>query len=257
MKIYARSTLAGRLPGQRGGAGALAAAACLAAGLAGAGEARAQGARTMMYAAPASSSPVSNFFSMLFGGLQPGRRISEPDQPRIDYRARGGEGAETYGRGVAIAYCVRSCDGRYFPLQGRPGSAGDPAALVQCNAFCPAAKMAVYTSADSARGIDAAVSRDGKPYSEMPNAFVYRRHLVDGCTCTGGSRIGGLAKIEVTQDPTLKRGDVVMMAEGGQIFAGAKAGPPYRRSDFVSPAYFPELAVDMRARLSELKVASR
>lgn len=231
----------------------------LAGGLAGAGEARAQGARSV-FGAPTQSSPPRDFFSLLFG-ISPSRPPSaEPERPRIEItpRRRGeGEGGERYGRGVAIAYCVRTCDGRYFPLQGRPGSAGDPAALAQCNSFCPASKMAVYTSADSAKGIDVAVSKDGKPYSSMPYAFVYRQRLVDGCSCTGSPRIGGLGKVDVMNDPTLKRGDIVMTADGSKVFAGAKSGPPYKQADFVSPSHFPELSGEMRARLRELKVASR
>lgn len=175
-------------------------------------------------------------------------------------------GASRY---VAVGYCVRTCDGRYFPMQGRPGGADDPEALAQCNAFCPAAKMAVYTSSDSARGINLAVSRDGEPYSELPNAYVYRQRLVDGCTCTAGSRIGGLAKIDVMRDPTLKRGDVVMTRRGSVVFAGGeaegrsgrrsarKSGPPYQQADFVTPAQFPELPRDVRTRINELTVASR
>lgn len=252
MEINAKCRLAG--PGTRGRKVVPVAVAALAAGLACADEAQAQ-SRTMMFAAPPAHVP--NFFSMLFG-LPSGRRLSEPDQPRIEYRMRGDRGGtDGYGRSVAIAYCVRTCDGRYFPVQGRPGSAGDPDALAQCNAFCPAAKMAVYTSADSSKGIDAAVSRDGKPYSALPSAFVYRQHLVEGCSCTGSARIGGLAGIDVMRDPTLKRGDVVMTAEGSKVFAAAKASPPYQHADFVAPSRFPELSGEMRARLSELRVATR
>lgn len=223
-----------------------------------AGEASAQGARATFFASPSSSSasPLHDFFSAIFGGG--GRTSAGPrggfDRPQIEL-VPGAPG--TLPSGVAIGYCVRTCDGRYFPLQGRPNGAGDPNALAQCNAFCPAAKMAVYTSYDSARGIEVAISRDGKAYSEMPNAYVYRQRLVDGCTCTASARTGGLAKIDVLRDPTLKRGDAVMTEEGSRIFSGTKAGPPYRQADFVSPSRFPELPRDMRARLNELTVAAR
>ncbi|MFS8039131.1 DUF2865 domain-containing protein [Xanthobacter sp. AM11] len=244
----------GKVRGNRLVAALVLMAASAVLGLAGAGDARAQ-SRSMGYAAPA---PFPNFFSLLFGSLD--RPAHRPARPSIEFVPRtGGPAAERsgYGRGVALAYCVRTCDGRYFPVQGRPASAGDPEALAQCNAFCPAAKMAVYTSADSARGIEVAVSRDGTPYSSLPNAFVYRQRLVDGCTCTGSARIGGLRQIDVLRDPTLKRGDLVMTPEGGRVFAGPKAGPPYRQADFVAPSRFPEMSGEMRARISELQVATR
>lgn len=222
------------------------------------------------YARPSPVSPIEGFFSMLFGGLQPRAPRYEPMPEALP--APG----ESYSRAVAIGYCVRTCDGRYFPMQGRPTDAGDPDGLAQCNAFCPAARMEVYTSSDLARGIEAAISRDGAPYSQMPNAYVYRQKLVDGCTCTGDRKIGGLARIDLTRDPTLKRGDVVMTKDGSRVFAGGSAGdkvaskgsgrsgggsasarPPYRPSDFVLPSRFPELPRDMRARIDELALAAR
>lgn len=197
-----------------------------------------------------------DFFSMLFGGLRPRHPTQSPERSRIVISPRvRGEGSASTGWGSGVAYCVRTCDGRYFPLQGK--AAEESSALTQCNAFCPAAKMAIYTSSDGTRGIDAAVSSSGKAYSEMPNAFVYRQRLVEGCTCTTGGRIGGLNRIDVMNDPTLRRGDVVMTEEGGRVFTGGRKGPPYREADFVTPARFPDLPRDMRARLSELEMASR
>ena len=55
----------------------------------------------------------------------------------------------------------------------------------------------------------------------------------------------------------LRRGDVVMTEEGSRVFTGGRKGPPYREADFVEPARFPELSRDMRARLTELEMASR
>lgn len=215
----------------------------------------AQSTRGLFHTSSSSGGPIGDFFSLFFGGLRSSSRPASSEPPRIviSPRLREDDGASRWGAGTA--YCVRTCDGRYFPLQGRIGEEDD--ALAQCNAFCPAAKMVVYTSADRARGIDAAVARNGQSYSELPNAFVYRQRLVEGCSCTKGSRIGGLSAVDVMNDPTLKRGDVVVTAQGSRVFAGAKKGPPYRESDFVEPSRFPELPRDMRARLSELKIASR
>lgn len=221
------------------------------------GEARAQSRGGLFPFAPQGAPRASpgNFFSLLFGGLRP--HVHEtPERPRIVITPRvRGSGSSGASWGAGVAYCVRTCDGRYFPLQGKAGEEGG--ALAQCNAFCPAATMAIYTSSDSTRGIDAAVSRAGKAYSELPNAFVYRQRLVEGCTCTEGSRIGGLNRIDVMNDPTLRRGDVVMTEEGSRVFTGGRKGPPYREADFVEPARFPDLSRDMRARLSELEMASR
>ncbi|MFG1301784.1 DUF2865 domain-containing protein [Xanthobacter sp. V3C-3] len=203
--------------------------------------------------AASHGSPVRDIFSLLFGGLRSASRYGEPDRPRIILQPRARDGVIVSGGNHA--YCVRTCDGRFFPLQGRAGDTGD--ALAQCNAFCPAARMAVYTTSDSSRGIDGAVTREGKAYTELPTAYVFRQRLVEGCTCTAGTRVGGLGAVDVKDDPTLRRGDIVMTQEGGRVFAGGRKGPPYRDEDFVPPARFPDLPRDMRARLSELEVASR
>lgn len=216
-------------------------------------EAMAQGRMPLSYA-PAQPTPF-DFIGRLFGARP--RPLYEP--PAAAPQAVP-SGRSTMPRaeatGVAIAYCVRTCDGRYFPLQGRPSGAGDSNAIAQCEAFCPAAKMQVYTSPDQAKGIDAASDRNGRPYSALPNAFVYRTRLVDGCSCTGKAQVGGLAPIDVVRDPTLKRGDMVMTPSGIRVFASEKARPPYRANAFVSPSRFPELPRDMRQRIERLSVAS-
>jgi hypothetical protein len=50
-------------------------------------------------------------------------------------------------------------------------------------------------------------------YSDLPNAFKYRTELVAGCTCNGKDP-GGLAKVNVENDPTLRKGDLVAGANG-------------------------------------------
>ncbi|MBP2151511.1 MULTISPECIES: DUF2865 domain-containing protein [Xanthobacter] len=194
-------------------------------------------------------SPLGDFFSALFGGRPSYRPV---EQPRIIVTPRIIYGSPSYSGG-GHGYCVRTCDGRYFPLPGRAGA--EKSDLAQCAAFCPAANMTVVSTSDPARGIDGAVTRDGKPYSELPNAYVFRQRLVEGCTCNG--KVGGLTHVDVMADPTLKRGDVVMTSEGSRVFTGKTKAPPYRAADFVEPSRFPELPRSMRARLDELTVASR
>jgi len=211
----------------------------------------AQASRTMGYAPVPSP---FDFLSAIFGGHP--RRAAPPPVSFSPPAQRAARSEAPKPSGVAIAYCVRTCDGSYFPLQGRPASAADSAAASQCAAFCPAAKTQVFVSPDRDKGIDAAADRSGKAYSEIPNAYVYRSRLVPGCSCTGKAEPGGLAPIHPAHDPTLQRGDAVMTADGMRIFTGGRKGPPFRSADFVSPRRFPELPRDMRRRLDELTVAT-
>src|SRR6478752_6342283 len=154
----------------------------------------------------APAAQAQDFFSALFGGLSRGRapHVTMPfanedgsmPAPRGEMRPR-------YGGGQA--FCVRTCDGRYFPI-----AASDNASrAASCNSFCPASETKlVYGS-----NIDNAATETGKPYSELPNAFRYRNEIVTGCTCNGKDQIG-LAPVKIEDDPTLRKGDVVAGANG-------------------------------------------
>ena len=84
-----------------------------------------------------------------------------------------GEGRVRYsGGGGGQAFCVRTCDGRYFPV-----TASDNASrAASCNSFCPASETKVF----SGSSIDNATAENGKSYSDLPNAFRYRNELVSG-----------------------------------------------------------------------------
>jgi hypothetical protein len=117
----------------------------------------------------------------------------------------------TYGGGQA--YCVRTCDGRYFPLQG----SDKESRAASCNSFCPTSNTEVVYGSS----IDSAATTSGKPYSELPNAFRYRNEIVAGCTCNGKDQFG-LAPVKVEDDPTIRKGDLVARADGLMV-AGRSA----------------------------------
>jgi hypothetical protein len=120
-----------------------------------------------------------------------GRR-AEPARPRISY-------------GGSQAYCVRTCDGRYFPITAGDGQSR----AASCNSFCPASETKIVYGSS----IDHAATENGKPYSELPNAFRYRNELVAGCSCNGKDQIG-LAPVKIEDDPTLRKGDIVAGSNG-------------------------------------------
>lgn len=121
----------------------------------------------------------------------------EVRRPRVAHSSGGGSGGQ--------AYCVRTCDGRYFPIS----SSGDQSKAETCKSFCPASEtQVVYGSS-----IDNASTSKGKSYSSLPNAFKYRTELVAGCTCNGKDQMG-LAPVKLEDDPTLRKGDIVAGADG-------------------------------------------
>jgi hypothetical protein len=109
-------------------------------------------------------------------------------------------------------FCVRSCDGRYFPVPG--GGDGESAETI-CNNFCPASPTKVVYGSS----IDSATTSSGQNYSDLPNAFRYRNEIVNGCTCNGKDAMG-LAAVKVEDDHTLRKGDIVVGANGLVIATG-------------------------------------
>jgi len=166
-------------------------------------------AAVLCASALAPAAQAEDFFSALFGGF--GR--ARGPQIQLPFSGDGlfsqGE-PRPRGYGGGQAYCVRSCDGRYFPVSGLDNSSR----AASCNSFCPASDTKlVYGSS-----IDRAATETGKPYSELPNAFRYRTELVAGCTCNGKDQIG-LAPVKIDDDPTLRKGDIVA-GEAGLLVAG-------------------------------------
>ncbi|QPF92718.1 DUF2865 domain-containing protein [Bradyrhizobium commune] len=184
---------------------------------------------------------AEDFFSALFGGFgrRPPPQIQMPfptdDGPRYDAPRQ-----RAYGGGTA--YCVRSCDGRYFPAQG----ADTESKAQSCKSFCPTAETSlVYGS-----NIDDAASDSGKSYSDLPNAFRYRREVVAGCTCNGKNS-AGLASVKVEDDPTLRKGDIVAGAEG-LVVANRNAND--RRGVAMN---FSPLPDSVRAKFRQLPVVAK
>ena len=152
-----------------------------------------------------------------------------------------------YEGGMRSTYCVRLCDGRFFPMSG-PAASSQASAAKMCSAMCPAAKTAIYRGGQ----IDHAAASNGDRYADLANAFVYRDKLVDGCTCNGKNALG-LARIDVAADPTLRAGDVVATAGGLTVFKGRK-GDNHKSADFTPIEDAGKVAVDVRRRLATTRV---
>lgn len=178
-----------------------------------------------------NSGDAANFFADPFGLNQ-----QSAPPPRPVASAGGGRGA---------TFCVRTCDGKYFPLSVRNGTT--PARM--CQAFCPAAQTKVY----SGGSIDNAVASSGERYAESPNAFAYRKALKADCTCNGRDP-AGLAPVDLSQDPSLRSGDVVATADGLVAYTGVRLGAE-QAPDFAPVANYPGLTPSVRAKLGEMKVA--
>jgi len=208
---------------------------------------------TLMLAMPVVFAPrmaSAGIFDFLFGGDKPARQapqqspsnafadpfgLSNPDPAPAPSASSGGR---------FTTYCVRSCDGRYFPLTSRGG--GTPAQM--CQSFCPASQTKVF----SGNNIDYAVGNMGERYVDTPNAFAYRKALKADCTCNGRDP-AGLAPVDLSLDTTLRPGDIVATSSGLVAYSGTNAAN--QTAQFTPVNSYPGLTSELRARLGEMKVA--
>jgi hypothetical protein len=110
-----------------------------------------------------------------------------------------------------VLFCVRLCDGRYFPID----HISNATPLVTCKAMCPASETKVFSGGE----IDHAIAHDGTRYADLGAAFAYRQHLIPSCTCNGKDPLG-LARVETSSDPTLRPGDMVATETGLKVYTG-------------------------------------
>jgi hypothetical protein len=188
---------------------------------------------TTLVASMATAS-AQNIFEALFGRLwnSPVTSYADPNAPLRSPEPTRSEGG--------VAYCVRLCDGRYFPIQRHSG-----ANVAQtCSSFCPASATKIYNG----NGIDHAVAPDGKRYSELATAFKYREKIIPGCTCNGRDAFG-LVTAPVADDPTLRPGDIVATNAGLMAYNGGPNG-----STFTPISTYAGLPADLRRQLTETKI---
>lgn len=180
-------------------------------------------------------------------GFFPSSAPARPVQAKAPRPSRSAPVTVATGR---THYCVRTCDGFFFPISLADGS--ETAAEANCQALCPASETRLYVS----RGHDMEKARtlDGKAYTSQKTAFSHRNALNETCSCTGQGP--GLASIAVLRDPTLQAGDVVVTGKGLQVFAGEGKGP-HRLRDFANLRQSDQLSAAAKQRLAQIDLALR
>ncbi|AZG76505.1 DUF2865 domain-containing protein [Methylocystis rosea] len=184
------------------------------------------------------------FFDFLFGPDQPPAfsphrswRVmrARPRQPRrppktsVHYaKPEPANTAETDSMS-GDGYCVRACDGYYFPLIKLSRISDQHS----CELACPSAQVQLYEGAT----IEQAHNAKGQRYSALPAAFSFRDKLTAGCACNDPAASHDYYLGLSRRDPTLQTGDIVVGEKGAFI---------YSRSSLVSVSH---ASRQIRARL--------
>lgn len=127
---------------------------------------------------PAASRPVPSLgsFSRSGGpGISRYHPANNEDEDGSGYDSGDANGAYR-------TLCVRTCDGYYFPIRSRVSSRHFSRDARQCQAMCGGEAKLFYLPKGS-DDVKNMTDISGRVYSDLPNAFAYRRSLVNGCSC--------------------------------------------------------------------------
>jgi Protein of unknown function (DUF2865) len=145
----------------------------------------------------ANAGGPGGFFETLFGIINPVPSPASPGMPLA---------------GTFRTVCVRTCDGYYFPISYStvPGKFAEDEAL--CRRLCPATEVNLYSHRNPGEDINRAVSLTGRLYTELPNAFSYRKVFNPSCSCRAPGQSWEEA-LRAGDDQTLERGDIIVTEE--------------------------------------------
>ncbi len=172
---------------------------------------------------------AEGLFGMFFGGPQKQQRQA-PQSPTNFFtdpfqQNQPPTPPRPVASGSGPAFCVRSCDGKYFPL-----TRGNASPIQMCQAFCPASPTKVFYGSN----IDNAAGATGERYADSENAFAYRKALRADCTCNGRDS-AGLAPVDLTMDGSLRAGDVIATTDGWWPIPASRLATTTARNSSRSP----------------------
>jgi cell division septation protein DedD len=156
------------------------------------------------YRAAAASAGPGGFLQSLFGGT---------------IISQGGDGAPA---GTYRTVCVRTCDGYYFPISYStvPNRFADDQR--SCQRECPASEAVLYSYRNPGEDMNQAVSLNGQPYTELPNAFRYRKEFAGAaCSCRRPGQTWADALKNADDASTLEAGDIVVTDQNSKALSQA------------------------------------
>lgn len=163
------------------------------------------------YRSAALAGQQSGFFDRLFGNSSGGGLFSSTP---------GGATGGTYR-----TICVRSCDGYYYPISyaTTPDRFRDDEQT--CQRSCPASEVTLYTYHNPGEDVAQAVSLNGRLYTELPNAFAYRKAMTPACSCRRPGESWAEALKMGGPDATVAPGDVIVTEENAKRLSQPRIGP--------------------------------
>ena len=143
-----------------------------------------------------------NFIENLFGNN------NNPGAPGVDMGPQSG---------TFRTVCVRVCDGAYFPVSFATYQARFQDDEKTCRALCPATEATLFTYRNPGEDINQAVSVNGQPYLQLPNAFKFRTEFNPSCACKAAGQTWSDALKSVDDKASVEQqGDIIVTEESAK-----------------------------------------
>jgi hypothetical protein len=167
------------------------------------------------YANAARAAGGGGFLENLFGG---------GGQPTDAPPADNGAPSSTFR-----TVCARTCDGFYFPISFAtvPSRFADDEKV--CKSLCPAADATLYTYRNPGEDMNQAVSLNGQPYSQSPNAFRYRQQFDKSCSCKAAGQTWSDALKNIDDKASVGQGDIIVTDERSKQMSQPQQTPVSQR----------------------------
>lgn len=126
---------------------------------------------------------LQNLFSNIFGPSKPVQRSEQyaplPSESHLPNTTPNYSPRPNSGRYRTV--CVRLCDGYYFPINANARRGDFHRDAGSCSDRCGGGRL-FYLDKNS-DDIAGMVDLTGRRYDQISNAFLYRKTLIDGCSC--------------------------------------------------------------------------
>jgi len=181
------------------------------------------------YRSAALAGQQGGFWDRLFGDNGGGSLISTPLGPM---------------GGTFRTVCVRTCDGFYFPISYSTSPDRFRDDEQSCQRMCPASEVSLYTYHNPGEEMAQAVSLNGRPYTELPTAFQYRKAVDPACSCRRPGESWAQTLKALGPDDTVVPGDVVVTEQNAKQLSQPRFGADGKpiRPEQRAPASAPAIA---------------
>jgi Protein of unknown function (DUF2865) len=157
------------------------------------------------------------------------RRHSDPartqtsEHRRVEQKPNSRKGPEMRAKDETSSgaeFCVRTCDGYYFPLIESERMTKQQS----CEYACPTAPMGIYEGST----IETARNLAGGKYLSLPTAFSFRDKTTQKCSCNAPEHKQSFSMRVLGADPSLRTGDIVFADHGAYVYERSKLAPAER-----------------------------